>query len=195
MRCLCLELWSILLVLPKYVYDDKPSKTYITQSMMILLGLLVPDHPFQVYYKVQQSVITKCDSTFYYKARFSVLTKCDKCYYKVCYYKVRQVLLQSSTIITEHSPPPHRVENLVLRRPILWDPGFQAPDSSLCQWNVGSGFQSLVGLWIPWAVFLNPKPRISYSTSKIFPDSGFYKRNFPRFWNPDSLTWSDLQII
>ena len=149
---------------------------------MILLGLLVPT------------------------IHFKFITKYNKCYYKVrqhmllqstifCYYKVRQVLLQSSTIITEHSPPPHRVGNLVLRRPILWDPGFQAPDSSLCQWNVGSGFQSLVGLWIPLAVFLNPKPRISDSTSKIFPDSGFYKRNFPKFWNPDSLTWSDLQII
>ena len=33
------------------------------------------------------------------------------------------------------------------------DSGFQIVDSSLCQWNLDSGLQSLVGFRIPWAVF------------------------------------------
>ena len=33
------------------------------------------------------------------------------------------------------------------------DSGFQVLDSSLCQWNLDSGFQSLVGFRIPRAVF------------------------------------------
>ena len=53
------------------------------------------------------------------------------------------------------------------------DSGFQVLDSSLCQWNLDSGFQS----GIPWAVLWIPKPRIPdlYSTSKIvswIPESG-----------------------
>ena len=36
------------------------------------------------------------------------------------------------------------------------------------------------------------KSQVSDSTSKIFPDSGFYKQTFSRFRNPDSLSWSDL---
>ena len=36
------------------------------------------------------------------------------------------------------------------------------------------GFHSLVGFRIPWAVFRIPKPRISHSTSNIFPDSGIW---------------------
>ena len=35
-----------------------------------------------------------------------------------------------------------------------------------------SGILSLVGFWIPWAVFQISKPSISYSTNKTFPDSG-----------------------
>ena len=41
-----------------------------------------------------------CPPTIYFK----FITKCDKCYYKVrqlFYYKVRQVLLQSATVITK----------------------------------------------------------------------------------------------
>ena len=38
-------------------------------------------------------------------------------------------------------------------------------------WNVDFGFRSLLGFWIPWAVFRIPKPRIPYSTSKNFPNS------------------------
>ena len=43
----------------------------------------------------------------------------------------------------------------------------------LCQWNLDSGFQALVGFRIPWTVFRIPKPRIPELTSKTVPDSGF----------------------
>ena len=55
------------------------------------------------------------------------------------------------------------------------DSGLQVLDSSICHWNLDSGFQSLVGFRIPWAVFRIPKPRIPGSTSKICPDSCFNK--------------------
>ena len=45
-------------------------------------------------------------------------------------------------------------------------------DSSFIQWNLVSGFQSLVGFRIPWVVLRIPNPRISDSTSKNFPQSG-----------------------
>ena len=61
------------------------------------------DHPFQVYYKVgrvyykvRQSVITKCDSFF--------ITKCDRC------YKVQR-LLQS---VTEHGSRISRLKSKAL---------------------------------------------------------------------------------
>ena len=52
--------------------------------------------------------------------------------------------------------------------------GFQIPGNwiPVCQWNLDSGFQSIVGFRIPWAVFWIPKPRIPDSKSKNFPDSG-----------------------
>ena len=54
------------------------------------------------------------------------------------------------------------------------DFGFQVLDSSLCQWKLGSGFQSLVGFRIPLAAFRIPKPsKIPDSASTIFSDSGF----------------------
>jgi len=56
------------------------------------------------------------------------------------------------------------------------DSVFQVLDSSLFQWNLDSGFQSLVGIRIPWNVFWIPKPRIPNSTSQIF----------PVFWIPQS---------
>ena len=72
------------------------------------------------------------------------------------------------------------------------DSGFQELDSS--QWNLDSGFQSLVGFPILKAVFRIPKPRtpdstgkisrIPDSTSKNFPDSGFHEQKFPGFWIP-----------
>ena len=80
----------------------------------------------------------------------------------------------------------------------------------LSQWNVDSGFQSFVGLWIPWdlysifqslgfripnvrgisdslrCIFRVPKPRIPDSTTKVcwIPDST--SQNFPDsgIWNP-----------
>ena len=58
------------------------------------------------------------------------------------------------------------------------DSGFQVLDSSLCQWNLDSGFQSLVGFRIPCIVFRILKPRIPDSTCKIFPDFGFRKQKF-----------------
>ena len=49
------------------------------------------------------------------------------------------------------------------------DSGFHTVDSSLCQWNLDSGFHLLVGFQIPEAVFWIPNSRIPHSTSKIFP--------------------------
>ena len=49
------------------------------------------------------------------------------------------------------------------------DLGFQVLDSSLCQWNVDAGLQSLVGFRNSFI----PRPRIPNSTSKYFTDSGF----------------------
>ena len=61
------------------------------------------------------------------------------------------------------------------------DSGFKVLDFNF-QRNLDSGFQSLVGcFWIP-------NPRISDSATKMFPDSGIPKQEFPRLWNPDSLT-------
>ena len=54
------------------------------------------------------------------------------------------------------------------------DSGFQVLDSPICQWNLDSGFQSLVGFRIPRAVFRIPKPRIPDSISKIFRGSGIW---------------------
>ena len=53
---------------------------------------------------------------------------------------------------------------------LAWLAEFQVRDSCLCQWNLDSGFQSLVAFRIPM-------PRIPDFTGKNFPDSG----------NPDSL--------
>ena len=57
----------------------------------------------------------------------------------------------------------------------FWTPhhGFQIPGIEfriLCQWSLNSGFQSLVGFQIPWAVFWIPKPKILDFTSKTLPD-------------------------
>ena len=53
------------------------------------------------------------------------------------------------------------------------DSGLQILDSSLCEWNLDSGFQSLVGFRIPWAVLRIPQTQFSKipdSTSKYFTD-------------------------
>ena len=54
----------------------------------------------------------------------------------------------------------------------FWIPGtgFQALDSSLCQWDLDSEFQYLVG----------------FRVLELY--SGFHKQIFPGFWNPNSLT-------
>ena len=48
------------------------------------------------------------------------------------------------------------------------DSRFQVLDSRLCQWNLDSGFQWLVGFRIPWAVFRILNPRTPHSTSQTF---------------------------
>jgi len=65
--------------------------------------------------------------------------------------------------------------------------GFQVLDSSLCQRNLDSGFQSLVGFRILWDVFHIPKPKIPDSTSPNFPDSGI---RFPLHGAISSMTSS-----
>ena len=48
------------------------------------------------------------------------------------------------------------------------DSRFQELDSSLCQWNLDSRFQSLVGFRIPLAVFRIPMPRLfDFTRQKI----------------------------
>ena len=63
----------------------------------------------------------------------------------------------------------------------LWIPEFKVLDSSICQQNLDSEFQSLVGFRIS-------KPRISDSISKIFPDSGI------RIPLHEVNNWGDIQI-
>ena len=59
--------------------------------------------------------------------------------------------------------------------------GFQVLNSSLCQWNLDSGFQSLVGSRIPRAKI----SRIPNTTSKNLPDS----------WSLDSLTMGRMFAV
>ena len=54
------------------------------------------------------------------------------------------------------------------------DSRFHLLDSRFCQWNLDSGFQSLVGFWIPWAIFQIPRSRIPDPTSINSPDSGIW---------------------
>ena len=51
-------------------------------------------------------------------------------------------------------------------------------DFSVCQWNLDSRLQSLVGFRITWVVFRIPKPRIPDSTSKNFTHSAFHEQQF-----------------
>ena len=69
----------------------------------------------------------------------------------------------------------------------FWIPrhGFRIPATGfrvLCQWNLDSRYQSLVGFQIPGAVFWIPKPRILDYTSKF--------SLILDFKNPHSLTWA-----
>ena len=67
------------------------------------------------------------------------------------------------------------------------DSGFQVLDSSLCQWNLDSGFQLLVWFRIPYSLSCIPDSKVQ--------GSGFYKQKFHGFRNPYSLTvltWKPL---
>ena len=61
---------------------------------------------------------------------------------------------------------------------------FQVLDSSLCQWNLDSGFQSSVGFQIPWAEFQIPRPRI-----------WLHEHNFPGFRNPINGSETNLGLV
>ena len=72
-----------------------------------------------------------------------------------------------------------------------WIPrcGFRIPGTGLripCQWNLDSGFQSLVGFRIPWAVFWIPTLWFQILRIRL-PKVQFFR-------NPDSLTWSNNHV-
>ena len=73
------------------------------------------------------------------------------------------------------------------------DSGFQVLDFGPSEWDLDSGFQSLVGFRILWAVFRIPEPRIPDSTNKIsrIQDS---RNKILSDSNPDSLTWGDHSV-
>ena len=60
------------------------------------------------------------------------------------------------------------------------DSGLQVLDSSICHWNLDSGFQLLVRFRIPWAVFRIPKPRVPVPRAKFVRIPISTKG---RFWN------------
>ena len=57
------------------------------------------------------------------------------------------------------------------------------PDSSLCQWNLDSGFQSLAEFRILWAVFRIPQVKISQIPESRIPYSGRNRIFFFLFFN------------
>ena len=57
---------------------------------------------------------------------------------------------------------------------------FQVLDISFYQWELNSGFHSLLGFQFPCAGFRIPNPRIPDSTSKHF---------------PNSLSWTDTSVF
>ena len=72
------------------------------------------------------------------------------------------------------------------------DSTFQLLDSSLCQWNLDSGFQSLVGFRIPGAVFRIAKPKIpdsSYGFQSLSAELGFWIQSLVGFWIPWAVFW------
>ena len=74
------------------------------------------------------------------------------------------------------------------------DSGLQVIDSSLCQWNLDSGFQLLVGFRFFKLCSGFQSPGFQISPAKFSLDSGFYKQKFPRFRHPDSLTRENPRI-
>ena len=78
-----------------------------------------------------------------------------------------------------------------------WIPDFQFRYwiQDLCQWNLDSGFHSLVGFRVPRAVFRNPKPKILCSKRKSFPDCGFHKQTFSGFPHIRATRTSSLIVL
>ena len=74
------------------------------------------------------------------------------------------------------------------------DSGFRLLDSSLCQWNLDSGFQPIVS-GIPDSLYCIPDSKAQ--------DSKFHVYNFPRFRipkakifrNPESLTRGEQEML
>ena len=89
-----------------------------------------------------------------------------------------------------------------------WIPGcgFQIPGTGfriLCQWNLDSRFQSVVGFRVPLAVFRIPKPRFQIPQAKISPNP---ETGLPYIGRRDSvkrsgfffsfpLTWLDDRFV
>ena len=69
--------------------------------------------------------------------------------------------------------------------------GFPLLDSSLCLWNLDSGFQSSMGFRIRWAVFQIPKPRILDPTGKIFFEFWIPQAKISWILESDSLIWCE----
>ena len=75
----------------------------------------------------------------------------------------------------------------------MWDPDFPGTGLQiLCQWNVDSGFQSLVGFRIPTAYSGFQRPRFRIPQAKIFGfrnrESGFsYMGRQNDLWQKEDL--------
>ena len=85
-------------------------------------------------------------------------------------FKPHTIFLQISQFFpneTGESGNRNRISPPLREYKTVLESGFQDLDSSLCQWNLDSGFQSLVGFRTPWPVFRIPKPRISHSRIRI----------------------------
>ena len=100
---------------------------------------------------------------------------------------------------------PNLNEDIVLIRALRDSnlPKFLKQDAELFRVSLApcKGIQDSLGFWIPGTTFQSRSvelgfwipnlSRISDSTSKIFPYPWYQKQKFPRFWNPESLTWGD----
>lgn len=67
--------------------------------------------------------------------------------------------------------------------------GTQTGFRNLSQWNLDSGFQSLMEFWIPWAELFSgfQSPGFQFPALKFSGYGRFYKQKAPGFQNPDSL--------
>ena len=72
-----------------------------------------------------------------------------------------------------------------------WNSIFQELDSSLCRWNLDSGFQSLVGFRILSAVFRIPQAKFSWTLEPRFPYLVLWKAGRTSGTN-ENLTGSSL---